>query len=99
MLKEARQDVAKNKTFYPSDKGRSDELQRAKIRGQIDEIAKSWGPHPAPVRLFAGKELNDSVVRLSDGQGRPRLVLKVDKDGSASIDFLDEAGKLIKRIM
>jgi hypothetical protein len=75
------------------------EAQRAKIRAQIDAIAKSWGPHPAPVRLFAGKVLEDSIVRLSDGQGRPRLVLKVDKDGAASIDFLDEAGKLIRRIM
>jgi len=75
------------------------DAERARIRAQIDALAKSWGPHPAPVRFFAGKMLDDSIVRLADGQGRPRLVLKVDKAGVASIEFLDESGKVTRRIL
>jgi hypothetical protein len=75
----------------------SDE-ERARLRAQIQDIAKSYGPYGAPVRFFAGKAVQDSIVRLSDRQGRPRLVLKVDGAGSASIEFLDEAGKVVRRI-
>jgi hypothetical protein len=72
--------------------------ERAGIRAQIQEIAKSWGDHPAPERFFAGKMLDDSVVKLNDKQGRPRLLLKVNGAGSASVEFLDETGKVVKRI-
>jgi len=72
--------------------------ERAKIRAQIGEVAKSWGPHPAPVRFFAGKIVDDSIVTLADKQGRARLVLKVDGAGAASIEFLDEAGQVVRRI-
>jgi hypothetical protein len=50
------------------------------------------------VRFFAGKMVDDSIVRLSDRQGRPRLVLKVDAAGAATIECLDEAGKVVRRI-
>ncbi|QNQ08529.1 hypothetical protein [Sphingomonas alpina] len=46
-------------------------------------------------RLFVGKTRNrDSAVMLSDALGRPRMMLKVTNDGAASIDFLDENGKV-----
>jgi hypothetical protein len=48
--------------------------------------------------MFAGKEAGDALVRLSDKQGRPRLVLKVDKAGAPSIEMLDDAGKVTRRI-
>jgi hypothetical protein len=72
------------------------DAEREKIRGEMMELAKSWGPQGE--RLFAGKMLEDSVVRLADKQGRPRLVLKVDGTGEPSVEFLDEAGKVVRRI-
>jgi len=74
------------------------DAERAKIRGEIGEIAKSWGPHPVSERFFAGKVRDDSIVKLADKQGRTRLLLKVDGAGVASVEFLDEAGKVVRRI-
>jgi hypothetical protein len=49
---------------------------------------------PGPRRLFAGKNADrSSTVSLADGQGRPRLVLRVDASGASSIEFLDANGK------
>ena len=46
-------------------------------------------------RLYVGKTRDrDSVVTLSDALGRPRMTLKVTQGGAASIDFLDENGKV-----
>jgi hypothetical protein len=47
--------------------------------------------------LFAGKERGASIVRLADGNGRPRLVLKVEASGEPRVEFLDEAGKVVRR--
>ena len=54
---------------------------------------------PGPRRVFVGKN-NDRTaqVSLADASGKPRLVLKVDPDGAASIDFLDADGKTVQRI-
>jgi len=35
---------------------------------------------------------------LADAQGKPRLNLKVQADGSASIEFLDAQGKVTDRL-
>jgi hypothetical protein len=52
-----------------------------------------------PRRLFVGKNTDRSAtVSLADGAGKPRLILKVDADGAASIDFLDADGKTVQRI-
>lgn len=52
-----------------------------------------------PRRLFAGKNSDKSAtVSLADGQGRPRLVLRVNEDGASSIEFLDVDGKTMQRI-
>jgi hypothetical protein len=72
--------------------------ERKKIRAQIEEVAKSWGPHPVSERFYAGKMGEDSIVKLADKQGRPRLLLKVDGSGNASVEFLDENGKVTRRI-
>jgi hypothetical protein len=72
------------------------EQERAAIRAKMDALVKSWGPHPVPERFFAGKSLDDAVVRLADKEGRPRLVLKVDGAGNASIDVLDESGAVTR---
>lgn len=49
-------------------------------------------------RFFAGKQLDDSVVRLADKKGRTRLLMKVDGAGVPSIDFYDEAGRVTRKI-
>lgn len=55
--------------------------------------------HPGPRRLFAGKNPDkSSTVSLADGQGRPRLVMRVNEDGASSIEFLDADGKTVQRI-
>ena len=72
------------------------DAQRAQLRTQMLGIAKQLGPMGE--RLFVGKELDESVVRLADKQGRPRLVLKVDGAGKPSVEFLDAAGKVVRRI-
>lgn len=72
------------------------DAEREKIRAEMMDLAKTWGPQGE--RLFAGKVLEDSVVRLADKQGRPRLVLKVDGAGEPSVEFLDDAGKVVRRI-
>ena len=51
-----------------------------------------------PVRLFVGKT-GDGIagVLLADSKGKPRIMLKVEREGTASMEFLDEAGKVINR--
>lgn len=50
-------------------------------------------------RLFVGRdEQKTSIVQLSDASNRPRLRLSVDSAGSAVIEFLDENGKVTKRV-
>ena len=52
-----------------------------------------------PRRLFAGKNADKSAtVSLADGQGKPRLVMRVSEDGAASIEFLDADGKVTQRV-
>jgi hypothetical protein len=54
---------------------------------------------PAPRRIFVGKNADRSAtVSLADANGKPRLTLKVDAGGEASIEFLDESGKVTQRI-
>jgi len=72
------------------------EAERQQIRAEMMEIARSWGPQGE--RFFAGKVEQDAIVRLADRHGRPRLVLRVDGEGAASVEFLDETGKVVRRI-
>jgi hypothetical protein len=68
---------------------------------QRDEAVKAVRAkaQPGPMRLFAGKTPERaSQVGLADANGKPRLVLKVEADGTASIEFLDADGKSIQRI-
>ena len=50
-------------------------------------------------RLFVGKT-NDraSTVNLKDAEGRTRVLLQVTADGEASIQFVDENGKITRSI-
>jgi hypothetical protein len=37
-------------------------------------------------------------MTLADANGKPRLVLKVQADGTSSIEFLDADGKVTRRL-
>ncbi len=51
-------------------------------------------PHTEP-RIFLGRSDDRSVaLRLKDVQGRDRIVVKVQPDGSPVLQFLDEQGKI-----
>jgi hypothetical protein len=54
---------------------------------------------PGYQRLFVGKDRSrSSLVMLADGKGRARLVLKVEADGAASLEFLDADGRVLDRM-
>lgn len=58
--------------------------------------AEGWGGRQ---RLYAGKSRDkSSAVALSDGLGRPRLMLRVAHDGAATIEFMDEKGKVVRTL-
>lgn len=51
-------------------------------------------------RLWAGRDASDSAsVALMDEEGRKRIVMQVLKDGTASIEFLDSQGTVVKQIV
>ncbi|MFN8062224.1 MAG: hypothetical protein U0Q12_23940 [Vicinamibacterales bacterium] len=57
------------------------------------------GAPPGPRRVFVGKAADRAAtVSLSDASGRPRLTLKVEPDGGAAIEFLDETGRVTQRL-
>ena len=82
----------------------SQALQSAKSTAEADSIRREYLSRiPAREivarRLFAGRDREGaSLVTLSDPDGKPRLRLQVDRLGKASIAFLDEAGKIVRRI-
>ena len=79
-------------------------LQSAKSEAEAQAISQEYlsklpGREIVARRLFAGRELDGaSLVTLSDLDGKPRLQLKVDKMGRASITFLDESGRAVRTI-
>jgi hypothetical protein len=73
------------------------DAERNRIREEMRSFAMANGGGGAE-RMFAGKVQDDSVVRLNDPQGRPRLVMRVGSDGAPSIEFLSETGAVVRRI-
>jgi hypothetical protein len=74
-----------------------DKLSTPEGSAEFDTLAKAGGfGYP---RLFIGKtEERNSAVILRDAKGLARLRLSVSPAGAASIEFLDESGKVVKRI-
>ena len=53
----------------------------------------------AAKRLYVGRNSEGaSVVELCDGAGKPRITLRVNKDGEGSISFLDANGKVARTL-
>ena len=73
-------------------------IQDPTARAAAVQTARASAP-AGPQRVFVGKDRDRaSSVILSDAAGKPRLNLKVQADGTASIEFLDAAGKVIERL-
>jgi hypothetical protein len=73
-------------------------LPEGPARDAALKAARAAAP-PGPRRVFVGKNPERAAtVSLADAGGRPRLVLRVDAGGAASIDFLDAAGNTVQRI-
>lgn len=67
-------------------------------REKAVQAARASAP-PGPRRVFVGKNQEKAAtMSLADASGRPRLTLTVTADGAASIAFLDESGKTVKRV-
>lgn len=79
-------------------------LQSAKSEAEAQAIRRDYlSKLPAREivarRLFAGRDVEGaSLVTLSDPDGKPRLQLKVDSLGKASITFLDSSGRVVRTI-
>jgi hypothetical protein len=79
-------------------------LQSAKSEAEAQAVRREYlSKLPAREivarRLFAGRDIEGaSLVTLSDPDGKPRLQLKVDSLGKASITFLDSSGRVVRTI-
>jgi hypothetical protein len=52
-----------------------------------------------PQRVFVGRTREKAAaLTLSDPQGRPRLLVMVDAQGVAKLEFLDEKGNVVQRL-
>ena len=70
----------------------------AAARDQAIKQARASMP-PSPRRVFVGKETDRSAaIMLADADGHPRLRLRVEAAGQASIEFLDRDGNVTQRI-
>lgn len=67
---------------------------------QEAEWEKFLAGKPAPLsRLYLGRSPDDSVgLRLLDAQGRERIQIQVEGDGTPVIKFLDAAGKVVSQL-
>jgi hypothetical protein len=74
-----------------------DKLSTPEGSTEFESLSKAGGfGYP---RLFIGKTENrDSAVLLRDAKGLVRLRLTVTPAGAAAIEFMDESGKVVRRI-
>jgi hypothetical protein len=50
-------------------------------------------------RVYVGRNTEKTaLLRLSDRDGKPRILLQVDSTGAPSLEFLDAAGKVVSRL-
>ena len=67
----------------------------ARRRAMEQLMAPVNGVPLAATRLYAGRDVDrNAVVNLFDPLGRVRLRLRVDSSGRASVDFLDDQGRV-----
>ncbi len=73
------------------------DADKQRIGGEAAAFVNAYG-RVGSERFFACKQSDESVVRLADKNGKRLLVIRVGVDGIPSTEFLDGAGKVIKRI-
>ena len=73
-------------------------LEKTRRMAAVRDSAMKLGLGGAQ-RVFVGKQSDrTATVTLADAQSRPRLRLVVDSAGAARIEFLDDAGKVIRSL-
>lgn len=86
----------------PSDRPLDEDLRERQSLGD-EAYAAALLEKPAGYfgsrRLFVGTDAGDALLNLCDGQGRPRLRLRVAHDGTAAIEFMDQSGEVIKTLV
>ena len=67
---------------------------------QDAEWKKFFSTHTGDAnRIYLGRSADKSAsLRIKDEQGRDRLVIRVNAEGSSVIQFLDAAGKITKEV-
>lgn len=76
---------------------RLEDLPQEKKKAESD---KFFSRRESPSRrLYLGRMQDSSVgIKLMDAQGRERILIQVDADGSPIIKFLDASGTVISRL-
>jgi len=107
---DARQDGGKHYSMMNfTDRGDYSIMDAFEAKKRIDalladqrqaEWKKFMETHPGDAhRIVLGRARDESaVLKMKDKQGRDRLVIKVAADGSPTIQFLDEAGKVLSQL-
>lgn len=90
---------------YPTDMtGAEWGAEYERIQAMTDSAARrvaraAWRAKGGKGRLYVGRQFDGAaVVDLSDAAGRSRLRLRVDSAGAASIQFLDDSGRVVRTI-
>jgi hypothetical protein len=74
-------------------------IQAMTDSGAKADSMKAFDQSTGNQRLYAGRARNgSSLVTLSDPRGKARLRLSVDTLGAAKIEFLNQAGEVVKTI-
>ena len=73
----------------------AEEYQRISDLPEGPEKEAALKPLRPAHRVFVGKENNLALVCLHDGQGRMRIRLSVEPEGTARLEFLDESGEIV----
>jgi hypothetical protein len=72
------------------------EMPDGPAKAEAREELKQYNPK---FRMYAGRGRSGaSLLELADAQGKTRLRLEVDAAGAARIEFLDENGKVTRRL-
>ncbi len=69
--------------------------ERTEAMKKLREAAAAQGLGGAQ-RVFVGRtEKNEAVVSLADARGKPRILISVDAEDAARLQFLDAEGKVL----
>jgi hypothetical protein len=68
-------------------------LPRDEMRAKLQAL---WGKKKPQQRVYLGRKADrSSALELKDTDGRDRIVISVAADGTPSLQFLDEQGKVV----